>query len=60
MQNQLSIHQHASRISKEPRNKIFIQYLELKFCRVTVFLHVFGAYVVCCLGLRQDKLAQTD
>lgn len=55
-----SIHQDTSRVSKEPRTKILIQYLELKFCRVTVFLRVFGTYVVCCLGLKQDKLAETD
>lgn len=32
---------------------LFIKCLQLKFCRVVLFLHVFGAYIICCLGLRQ-------
>ena len=35
-------------------------YLQLKSYGVIMFLHVFSAYIVCCLGLRQGKLAETD
>lgn len=53
-----SIHQHISRVSKVPEPGLFVRCLQLKFFSVILFLHVFGAYIICCL--KENKLAKTD